>query len=82
MKKLVIISVILVCFVPILLSAQIPATKLKTPSLSQETSACLECHKQFTPGIVEDWLRGWWNLTENLQQMKDWVELMKRAKAR
>jgi len=25
---------------------------------------------------------GWWNLTENLQHMKDWVELMKRAKAK
>jgi hypothetical protein len=25
---------------------------------------------------------GWWNLTENLQQMKDWVEMMKKAKAK
>jgi hypothetical protein len=57
MKKVVMIAVILVCFTPFLLLAQTPATKVKIPPLSQETSACLECHKQFTPGIVEDWLR-------------------------
>ncbi|NWF94453.1 MAG: hydroxylamine oxidase [Syntrophaceae bacterium] len=57
MKKVVIIAVILVSSAPILLSAQTSTTKVKTPSLSQETSACLDCHKQFTPGIVEDWLR-------------------------
>jgi len=57
MKKLGILTIILVCFTPFLLLAQTPATKVKIPPLSQETSACLECHKQFTPGIVEDWLR-------------------------
>ncbi|MCX6133896.1 MAG: multiheme c-type cytochrome [Ignavibacteriales bacterium] len=26
------------------------------PALSEETQACLECHKTVTPGIVEDWM--------------------------
>jgi hypothetical protein len=24
--------------------------------------------------------RGWWNLTENLQHMRDWIEQKKKAK--
>ncbi len=27
------------------------------PKLSEETQACIECHKSVTPGIVEDWLK-------------------------
>ena len=27
-----------------------------TPTLSQETQACLDCHKTVTPGIVADWM--------------------------
>lgn len=26
------------------------------PALSEETRACIDCHKNVTPGIVEDWL--------------------------
>src|SRR5271157_5860842 len=32
---------------------QKPSSPLK---LSEETQACIECHKSVTPGIVEDWM--------------------------
>jgi len=57
MKRVVIIAVILIFSLPFLLFAQTPAKKVKTLSIGQETSACLECHKLYTPGIVEDWLK-------------------------
>lgn len=57
MKKVVIIAVIFVCSVPFLIFAQTSAKKVKALPMSQETSACLECHRRYTPGIVEDWLR-------------------------
>ncbi len=43
--------------IPVVLFAQPAAKKEGTPSISQETAACLNCHKTYTPGIVEDWER-------------------------
>ena len=57
MKKGAILTLIIFCFIPVLLFAQPAAKKVATPAISQETTACLECHKIYTPGIVEDWLR-------------------------
>jgi len=45
------------CLIPTLLFAQGTAKKEKAPPVSQETLACFECHKLYTPGIVEDWQR-------------------------
>jgi len=54
MKNKIFIASILI-FIPALLFAQGMAKKVKPLSISQETQACLECHKVYTPGIVEDW---------------------------
>ncbi|MGB2696656.1 MAG: hydroxylamine oxidase, partial [Candidatus Zixiibacteriota bacterium] len=36
-----------------------PAREDETPqyNYSEETQECLDCHKSYTPGIVEDWLK-------------------------
>lgn len=57
MKKMAWILLVLGCVIPCVLSAQVTAKKEKAPPLSRETSACLECHRLYTPGIVEDWQR-------------------------
>jgi hypothetical protein len=57
MKKESIPILIILCFTPILIFAQPAAKKAVLPAISQETTACLECHKIHTPGIVEDWLK-------------------------
>jgi len=55
MKKVALIVFISVWSLPFLLFAQTGGKK--GPPVSEETSACLGCHKEYTPGIVEDWLR-------------------------
>lgn len=55
MKKVMIIILIFFGLAPVLLFAQ--AGGKKGPPMSKETSACIGCHKIYTPGIVEDWLR-------------------------
>ena len=55
MKKVMIIATILVLSIPFLLFAQTGGKK--DPPMSEETSACLGCHRVYTPGLVEDWLR-------------------------
>lgn len=57
MKKVIPITLAIFCLIPVLLFAQGGAKKEKPQPLSQETSACLGCHREYTPGIVEDWLR-------------------------
>jgi hypothetical protein len=57
MKKGLIFILIILCFIPVLIFAQQPAKKTGPPPISQETSACIDCHKIYTPGIVEDWLK-------------------------
>src|SRR4030042_4109659 len=47
----------LFALLPVILFAQEGAKKEKPQPLSQETSACLGCHREYTPGIVEDWLK-------------------------
>ena len=37
------------------LAAVAASAKTAEPALSQNTQACLECHRLFTPGIVADW---------------------------
>ncbi len=56
MKKLSSFLIFFLCLIPLLLFAQ--GQKKQDPlPISQETSACLDCHKDFTPGIVADWQR-------------------------
>lgn len=57
MRKVVYGFFLMLCLVPFGLLAQQPTKKVSTPPISRETQACLDCHKTFTPGIVEDWLR-------------------------
>jgi hydroxylamine dehydrogenase len=42
-------------FVYVLLTPAKVSTKVILSSLSEETQECLDCHKNYTPGIVEDW---------------------------
>jgi hydroxylamine dehydrogenase len=81
MKRVVIIAVILISSVPFLLFAQTPAKKGKTLLIGQETSACLECHKQFTTGIVEDWLRSRHSKTTPFMTLKK-PEIERRISAK
>ena len=57
MKNLTIFILLVSVLVPVLLFAQGSAKKEIAPPISQETFACLDCHKVYTPGIVEDWLK-------------------------
>jgi len=57
MKKMTVFILSVCALVPVVLLAQPAAKKRSPPSISQETTACLECHKTYTPGIVEDWLK-------------------------
>jgi len=54
MKKLTIFIIIFLGLIPLILFAQGNKKENLLP-ISQETSACLDCHKDFTPGIVADW---------------------------
>lgn len=57
MKK-ILFCVLLTTFIIFqLLFAQPSTQKPSPPPISQETNACLDCHKTYTPGVVEDWLR-------------------------
>lgn len=57
MKKVMLLTLTIGCAIPVILFAQGEKKIEKPPPISQETSACLDCHKVYTPGIVEDWLR-------------------------
>src|SRR3972149_1117241 len=57
MKKIGMGLFIFLLAAPVLLPAQTGIKKDTSSPMSKETSACLGCHKIFTPGIVEDWLR-------------------------
>ncbi len=74
MKKQAVL--LLVCFVlfPVLLFAQ-------TPPISPETSACIGCHKLYTPGIVEDWQRSLHSKTTPSSALKK-PELERRMSAK
>lgn len=54
MKKKIFL-VFIIFLIPVIPFAQGTAKKVKPLPMSQETQACLECHKLYTPGIVEDW---------------------------
>jgi hypothetical protein len=47
-------SLLIVCFIPEYTRSQ-KANPVNDP-LSDETQECIDCHKDYTPGIVEDWL--------------------------
>lgn len=57
MKKNFVLALVLSLSVPLILFAQGTTQKVKPLPISRDTQACLECHKQYTPGIVEDWQR-------------------------
>jgi len=57
MIKRSVIFLTLFALLPVILFAQEGAKKEKPQPLSQETSACLGCHREYTSGIVEDWLK-------------------------
>lgn len=54
MKRLTIPALFFLCLTPLVFLAQGDKKENSLP-LSQETSACLDCHKDFTPGIVAAW---------------------------
>jgi len=56
MKKKIFLAFMII-LIPVVLFAQGTAKKVKPLPMSQETQACLECHRVYTPGIVEDWQR-------------------------
>lgn len=56
MKRVFFLIMVLSLIIPIALFAQ-AANKDAPPQLSSQTSACIGCHKIYTPGIVEDWMR-------------------------
>ncbi len=57
MKKKFFFLFLSIFLAPFIIFAQNKVKKQEPIPISQETSECLECHKQFTPGIVEDWQR-------------------------
>ncbi|MBM4351867.1 MAG: hypothetical protein FJ106_18485, partial [Deltaproteobacteria bacterium] len=57
MKNPITFILFLSVLAPAFLFAQPAGKKPAAPPVSQETSACLDCHKVYTPGIVEDWLK-------------------------
>ena len=63
MKKKIWATILILSAIPVLLLAQGAPKKEKGPPVSQETKACLECHKTSTPGIVEDWLKSRHSMT-------------------
>ena len=81
MKKVVFITLAIFCLIPVLLFAQGGAKKEKLPPMSEETSACLGCHKEYTPGIVEDWLRSRHSKTMPSSALKK-PEIERRISAR
>ena len=40
-----------------LVFAETKGKKEKLPPMSKETEACIGCHKLYSPGIVEDWMK-------------------------
>lgn len=56
MKKFLFFAIILVLTIPLTIFGQ-TAKKSPIPATSSQTSACIGCHKIYTPGIVEDWQR-------------------------
>jgi len=56
MKKKIFLAFMII-LIPVGLFAQGTSKKVKPLPMSQETQACLECHRVYTPGIVEDWQR-------------------------
>ena len=79
MKKVALIVFISVWSLPFLLFAQTGGKK--GPPMSEETSACLGCHKEYTPGIVEDWLRSRHSKTVPSSALKK-PEIERRISAR
>ncbi len=57
MKRVLYGILIIIFLIPVVLFAQQSTKKPSPPPISQETQACLDCHKTYTPGIVEDWLK-------------------------
>lgn len=50
-------TIIQILLLPFFLAASISSAQSSEIKLSQQTKACIECHKLYTPGIVEDWMR-------------------------
>ena len=60
MKNILYSMVVMICCLTICLfiTANAESEDAKTlPSVSEETEICIECHINYSPGIVEDWLR-------------------------
>ncbi len=76
-KSIFILSVLLL--LPTLVFAQ--TKKEELAPMSKETEACLGCHRIYTPGIVEDWLRSLHSKTTPASALKK-PELEKRISAK
>jgi len=61
--------------------AEKPKKKEILPALSAETEACIGCHKIYTPGIVEDWLKSLHSKTTPSSALKK-PELQRRFSAK
>jgi hydroxylamine dehydrogenase len=70
MKKAMLTTLGIFCSIPVLLFAQGGVKKEKPKPVSQETSACLGCHREYTPGIVEDWLKSRHSMTTPSSALK------------
>ncbi len=70
MKKVALLTALIFSLLPPFLLAQGDIKKEKGIPLSQETLACLDCHKTSTPGIVEDWLKSRHSKTTPASAMK------------
>lgn len=79
MKKVLFISFLFLLLAPVMLFAQ-TAKKEKMPAMSEETKACIECHKKYTPGIVEDWMKSLHSKTTPSSALKK-PELERRISA-
>lgn len=57
MRRLVFLIIACLFIIPSPVFAEPKAKKEKLPPMSKETEACIGCHKLYSPGIVEDWLK-------------------------
>ncbi len=74
MKRVVFILLVVSLIVPAVLFAQTSKKVATAPSLSSQTTACLNCHKIYTPGIVEDWKRSLHSTTSPSMALKKKAE--------
>lgn len=69
MKKVLIFLLAIMLVFPAFLYSQTAKKEAVSP-LSSQTSACINCHKIYTPGIVEDWKKSLHSMTTPSMALK------------